>query len=83
MQDLRKLTLSDIQTALQTIGEKPFRAKQIYSWLWQKSAHTIADMTDLSKALREKLAESFEIKPLSVAQEQHSKDGTIKFGFRL
>lgn len=83
MKDLRKLDLTDIQTFLQEIGEKPFRAKQIYSWLWQKSAHTIADMTDLSKALRQKLLEHFEINPLTIDQQQHSTDGTIKFGFRL
>jgi len=83
MQDIRKLSLTDIQHTLKEMGEKPFRAKQIYSWLWQRSAHQIADMTDLSKALREKLAENFEINGLSIAEQQHSKDRTIKFGFRL
>jgi 23S rRNA (adenine2503-C2)-methyltransferase len=83
MQDIRKLTLSDLQTCLQEIGEKPFRAKQIYSWLWQKSAHNISDMTDLSKGLRQKLEETFEIRPLTIDQQQLSNDGTIKFGFRL
>ncbi len=83
MKDLRKLSLPEIQTCLQDIGEKPFRAKQIYSWLWQKSAHKIADMTDLSKALRQKLEEQFEINPLTTDQAQKSADGTIKFGFRL
>jgi 23S rRNA (adenine2503-C2)-methyltransferase len=83
MQDLRKLTLPEIQTALEAIGEKPFRAKQIYSWLWQKSAHSIADMTDLSKGLRQKLETQFVINPLCIDQQQHSHDGTIKFGFRL
>ena len=66
MQDIRKLSLTDIQHTLKEMGEKPFRAKQIYSWLWQRSAHQIADMTDLSKALREKLAENFEINGLSI-----------------
>ncbi len=83
MQDIRKLSLPDIQHFLQEIGEKPFRAKQIYAWLWQRSAHSISDMTDLSKVLRQKLEASFEIKPISIAQQQHSKDRTVKFGFRL
>ena len=83
MQDLRKLSLIDIQNFLQEIGEKPFRAKQIYAWLWQRAAHSIDDMSDLSKSLRQKLAEQFEIRPISIAQQQHSNDGTIKFGFQL
>ncbi len=51
--DIRKLSLEQITELIQSMGELAFRAKQIYSWIWQKSARSIDEMTNLSKALRE------------------------------
>ncbi len=65
------------------MGEPGFRARQVYSWLWEKSARTFDDMTNLSKPLREKLKEHFSLNPISVATSQVSSDRTIKSGFRL
>lgn len=65
------------------MGEKSFRAKQVHEWLWQKSARSFDDMTNLSKGLREKLKQLFALNPVSVATSQVSKDRTIKSGFRL
>ena len=82
-QDIRKLSLEELTQYFATIGEKPFRAKQVYDWLWKKNAHTLDGMTNLSKALREKLSQDFEIKPLNTHTTQISRDGTIKNGVRL
>ena len=57
--NIRELTLDELQQYFETLGEKKFRAKQVYEWLWQKHAHSFADMTNLSKELRQKLGESF------------------------
>jgi 23S rRNA (adenine2503-C2)-methyltransferase len=65
------------------LGEPAFKAKQIFEWLWKKSAFSFEEMTNLSKALREKLIERFEIKAVKILTQQKSKDGTIKVAFKL
>lgn len=82
-QDIRKLSLAEIKTALTEMGEKPFRAKQIYEWLWVKSARSFDEMTNLSKSLREKLSEQFVINGIHLHNAQYSNDGTIKTVFKL
>jgi 23S rRNA (adenine2503-C2)-methyltransferase len=64
-------------------GEQGFRAKQVHEWLWKKSALSFEQMTNLSLPTRELLSTHFEIRPLTVDQQQHSNDGTIKSSFRL
>ncbi|MEQ6354120.1 23S rRNA (adenine(2503)-C(2))-methyltransferase RlmN [Lysinibacillus sp. M3] len=64
-------------------GEKPFRAAQIFDWLYNKRVKTFEDMSNLSKGLREKLEASFSLTTLSTIIKQESKDGTIKFLFQL
>lgn len=83
MTDIRALTRDELIARLELLGEKPFRAKQIYEWLWQKSATDFDAMTNLSKELREKLKEHFVIHPVSVYKVQKSSDGTIKSAFQL
>lgn len=83
MKDLRTLSLPEIQDYFISLGEKPFRAKQVYDWLWSKNLHSIDEMNNLSKDLREKISKDFEIKPISVDQLQKSSDGTIKNGVKL
>lgn len=81
--DIRKLTLPQLKEYFENTGEKAFRAMQVWEWLWQKSARSFEEMTNLSKNLREKLEQHFEIRPISVATQQKSKDGTIKSAFKL
>jgi 23S rRNA (adenine2503-C2)-methyltransferase len=81
--DIRKLSLKDLTEYFLTIGEKAFRAKQVWEWLWVKSAHSFEDMTNLSKSLRSALSDNFVIRPISVATFQRSNDGTIKSAFQL
>jgi 23S rRNA (adenine2503-C2)-methyltransferase len=81
--DIRQKDVSYVKEWLVENGEKAFRAKQIWEWLWQKSATRFDDMSNLSVALREKLKENFVILPVTIHAEQISNDRTIKSGFRL
>ncbi|MEQ8625468.1 MAG: 23S rRNA (adenine(2503)-C(2))-methyltransferase RlmN [Vicingaceae bacterium] len=81
--NIRNLSLQEMKDFLAEQGEKPFRAKQLYEWLWQKSARSFESMTNLSKPLRELLETHFEIPAVTVAEEQVSSDRTIKNAFRL
>jgi len=83
MKDIRTLSLEQLTDYFKLIGEKPFRAKQVYDWIWSKNLHSIDEMTNLSKDLREKLAQEFSINPAAVDQLQKSTDGTIKNGVKL
>jgi 23S rRNA (adenine2503-C2)-methyltransferase len=82
VKNIRHLGLKDIEDYFAKIGEKPFRAKQVYEWLWLKPVRSFDDMTNLSKALREKLSEEFTLPTLTVNHIQHSEDGTFKLRFK-
>ncbi|MFC3200201.1 23S rRNA (adenine(2503)-C(2))-methyltransferase RlmN [Parapedobacter deserti] len=81
--DIRRLTLDQLRDRLVAMGEQPFRAKQVYEWLWQKSCTDFDDMSNLSKSLREKLKQAFVIHAVGVRQAQRSADNTIKSSFVL
>lgn len=82
--DIRAYTYEQLQEEMKAIGEKAFRGKQIYEWLHVRLAETFEEMTNLSKALREKLEKQYVILPVELAARQESKlDGTNKFLFRL
>jgi 23S rRNA (adenine2503-C2)-methyltransferase len=83
IKDIRKLTKEELTAAFAAMGEPKFRAGQVYEWLWQKSARSFDDMTNLSKPLREKLKEQFAFFGMSETLIQQSSDGTLKFGMRL
>jgi 23S rRNA (adenine2503-C2)-methyltransferase len=76
--DIRKLKLDELTDFLVRHGEKPFRAKQIYEWLWNKAVKDFDHMTNLSVNLREMLKTHFTIRHIKVDQMQRSSDGTIK-----
>ncbi len=82
-QDIRKLTAVQLKEWFSQHGEQGFRAKQVHEWLWKKSALSFEQMTNLSVPTRELLNTNFEIRPLTIDQEQRSNDGTIKSSFRL
>jgi len=83
LKDIRQYTQDELIVLLKEMGEQAFRARQIYAWLWQRSARSFDEMTNLSLALREKLKSNFSIRPVTVHKEQLSRDGTIKSAFRL
>ena len=82
MQNIRHLTQEQLTETLKSMNEPAFRAKQVWEWIWQKHAASFADMSNLPKALREKLGEQFSLPSLSVDTTQQSEDGTIKSRFR-
>lgn len=84
MKDLKSLNLEQLTEELLNIGEKKFRAKQIYSWIHEKLVDSFDEMTNLSKDLREKLKANYTLNSLEAVAVQTSKiDGTQKYLFRL
>lgn len=81
--NIRNLTFSELKEKLETLGEKTFRAKQIYAWLWKKNAATFEEMSNLGKDLRSKLAEHFFIDHIVLDDQQISSDKTIKCAFSV
>ncbi|UAL54211.1 MULTISPECIES: 23S rRNA (adenine(2503)-C(2))-methyltransferase RlmN [Metabacillus] len=77
------LELGELQDWLTEKGEKPFRAAQIFDWLYIKRASSFEEMSNLSKALRGKLDEHFVLTTLKTIIQQTSNDGTMKFLFEL
>ena len=80
--NIRHLSLQELEEYFENLGEKKFRIKQVWEWLWQKHALSFGDMTNLSKELRQKLGENFTLPALSVNTTQYSADGTVKTGFK-
>jgi 23S rRNA (adenine2503-C2)-methyltransferase len=80
--NIRHLTLSELEQYFETLGEKKFRAKQAWEWLWSKHAHSFEEMTNLSKDLRQQLADNFSLPALTIDATQYSADGTVKSRFR-
>ncbi len=81
--DIRQLTLEELTAELVAFGEKPFRAKQVYEWLWKKRAIEFNQMTNLSNELRDKLEKAYTIHAIKLSEIQISKDRTIKNAFAL
>ena len=81
-QNIRYLSLHELEEYFDSIHEKKFRAKQVYEWLWQKHAHSFEDMTNLSKEMRAELSEKFSFPALTVDATQYSEDGTVKSRFK-
>lgn len=81
--DIRGLSKIKLTDWFLTEGEKKFRANQVWEWLWQKSATSFEQMSNLSIGLRDKLDEHFVINPVVIDSSQFSNDRTIKSGFKL
>lgn len=82
--DIRSMTYEELEEALLALGEKKFRAGQIYDWLHLKQAAGFEEMTNLSKELKQKCGERFKIYEVTPIQVQESQiDGTKKYLFGL
>ena len=81
--NIRAYTLQELANVLVQHGEKAFRAKQIWQWLWQKGITRFEDMTNLSKDFREFLDTHFILQTATLTHKQESSDGTTKLGFTL
>jgi 23S rRNA (adenine2503-C2)-methyltransferase len=80
--ELLSLTLEQLGAFVEELGERPFRARQLYRWVHQRGVTALEQMTDLPAAFRERLRDVVELEPLAVDLEQRSIDGTVKYRFR-
>ena len=76
------MSLEELGEYFASMGEKKFRVKQVWEWLWQKHAHSFEDMTNLSKELRQQLSDNFTLPAIALDMTQYSSDGTIKTRFK-
>jgi 23S rRNA (adenine2503-C2)-methyltransferase len=81
--DIRSLGAEELRQWVATQGEKPFRAKQLWQWLWAKDAPSLEAMTDLPKGLRAALAAQFSLTKPAIVHEARSSDGSIKYGLAM
>jgi 23S rRNA (adenine2503-C2)-methyltransferase len=81
--DIRSFNSEEINNIIESLGEKKFRAKQIYDWIWTQGVTSFDAMTNLSVLLREKLKESYYFNTLTLDKSQLSDDGTYKVRYRL
>lgn len=79
MKNIKDYDLEELKNELKEIGEKPFRAEQIFKWLYDDKIQSFDEMTNLSLELREKLKNNYTICNFNILKKQESKDGTIKY----
>jgi 23S rRNA (adenine2503-C2)-methyltransferase len=80
--NIRTLSLEELIAYFEKIGDKKYRAKQVWEWLWKKHAQSFDDMTNLSKELREILNKNFTLPAIITNAAQYSSDGTVKTRFK-
>ena len=80
--NIRHLSLEELTEFFESIGEKSYRINQVWEWLWQKHAFSFADMTNLSRELRQHLGDHFSFPALITDEVQYSEDGTVKSRFK-
>ena len=81
--NIKDLSLREFETRLVESQQPPYRARQIWQWLFQKRVTSFAEMTNLSASLRAQLSEEFSISRLQTVRKSESRDGTVKFLFGL
>ena len=81
MKNIKDYNIEMLKKELENLGEKPFRAEQIFKWLYEEKIKSFDEMTNISLALREKLKENYTICNFNIIKKQESKDGTIKYLF--
>ncbi len=83
MKNIKDYNINELKKELEVLGEKPYRAEQIFKWLYQVNVSSFDEMTDLSKDLREKLKKEYSLNNFNILEKQVSKDGTIKYLFDI
>ena len=81
MKNIKDYDFEELKIELKNLGEKPFRAEQIFQWLYDQKVQSFDEMTNLSLELREKLKQNYTICNFKILKKQESKDGTIKYLF--
>jgi 23S rRNA (adenine2503-C2)-methyltransferase len=80
--NIRTLSQEELIAYFEKMGDKKYRAKQVWEWLWKKHAQSFDDMTNLSKELREILNKNFMLPAIITNAAQYSSDGTVKTRFK-
>ena len=83
MQTIYDYTLKQLEEVLGEMGQKPYRAKQLYTWLYRKRVQSFDEMTDLPAALIAQLKEKYVIMPVKLIEKQVARDLTAKYMFEL
>ena len=83
MKNIKDYDLQDLKEELVSIGEKGFRAEQIFKWIYQEKVKSFDEMTNLSLELREKLKQNYTLCNYNILRKLESKDGTKKYLFDI
>ena len=83
MKNIKNYNIKELKEELEKIGEKPYRAEQIFKWIYKENVTDFNQMTDLSKELREKLRQEYSMSNFNIIEKQISKDGTVKYLFDI
>ncbi len=81
MKNIKDYNITELKQELEKLGEKPYRADQIFKWLYKENVTSFDEMTDLSLELREKLKKEYSLCIFKILEKQISKDGTVKYLF--
>ena len=79
--NIKDYNLDNLKNLMVEIGEKPYRAEQIFQWIFKENVTNFDDMTNISKELKDKLKEKFDLHVFNIITKQESKDGTKKYLF--
>ena len=82
-EDIRDFSFGEFAQCVESMGEKPFRANQVFEWIYQKGIWSFDQMTNLPQAFREKLSRQFTLHPNHIERKEIAEDGTTKFLFDL
>ena len=83
MKNIKDYNLDELKNELESLGEKPFRAEQIFKWLYEEKVKSFDEMTNISLELREKLKENYTMCNYEIIKKQESSDGTKKYLFKI
>ena len=83
MKNIKDYNLDELKEEFIKLGEKPYRAEQVFKWLYVDKVSSFDDMTNLSKELREKLKQEFSMHNFKILKKQESSDGTKKYLFDI
>ncbi len=81
--NLKSFSFRELVSLMRDMGEKPYRATQIFNWIWRKGETDIMKFSDIKKSFRERLAEEFFVPSIVEKQRVESEDGSVKFIFEL
>ena len=83
MKNIKDYNLDELKEEFIKLGEKTYRAEQVFKWLYVDKVSSFDDMTNLSKELREKLKQEFSMHNFEILKKQESTDGTKKYLFDI